>query len=489
MSLLTLVLVLPLVGLVTLLGVPRGQDQLIRVITLVTTLATFLVSLLLWVDFDASTPLYQYVVDVSIGGGGGMLSTTHYRFGVDGISLFFMLLTTLLMPVCILASWQSVQYRVREYCMAFLLLETLVLCVFSVLDIILFYVFFESVLLPMYLIIGIWGARERKIRAAYQFFLYTLLGSVLMLLGLLIMIYQVGSTDIEILYTTQWSPERERLLWVALFASFAVKVPMVPVHIWLPEAHVEAPTAGSLVLAGVLLKLGTYGFLRFSIPMLPYATLYFTPLMVSMSVVAIMYTSLTTLRQVDLKKIIAYSSVAHMNFVTLGLYSLNTQGIEGAILLMLSHGVVSPALFLCVGVLYDRHKTRVLRYYSGIAQSMPVYAVLLVFFTMANISLPGTSSFVGEFLVFAGIFQSSTWAACLAASGMVLGAAYGLWLCNRVLYGVPKPHYIQVYSDVTRREFWCFVPLIVVVVWMGMYPESYLSIMHTSVASTLSHGL
>jgi proton-translocating NADH-quinone oxidoreductase chain M len=341
----------------------------------------------------------------------------------------------------------------------------------------------------MFLVIGVWGARERKIRAAYQFFLYTLLGSVLMLLGVLLMAFQCGSTDIELLTVTEWSHERELLLWLAMFASFAVKVPMVPVHIWLPEAHVEAPTAGSLVLAGVLLKLGTYGFLRFSIPMFPYATLYFTPLMLTMSVVAIVYSSLTTLRQVDLKKIIAYSSVAHMNFVTLGLFSLNTQGVEGAILLMLSHGVVSPALFMCVGVLYDRHKTRLLRYYAGMARTMPIFAVLLVFFTMANISLPGTSSFVGEFLVFAGIFQSSTWAASVAATGMVLGAGYGLWLCNRVLYGVPKPHFISTTADVNRREFWCFVPLIVVVVWMGIYPESYLSMMHTSVANILSHGM
>ena len=310
-----------------------------------------------------------------------------------------------------------------------------------------------------------------------------------MLLGVLLMAFQCGSTDIELLTVTEWSNERELLLWLAMFASFAVKVPMVPVHIWLPEAHVEAPTAGSLVLAGVLLKLGTYGFLRFSIPMFPYATLYFTPLMLTMSVVAIVYSSLTTLRQVDLKKIIAYSSVAHMNFVTLGLFSLNTQGIEGAILLMLSHGVVSPALFMCVGVLYDRHKTRLLRYYSGMARTMPIFAILLVFFTMANISLPGTSSFVGEFLVFAGIFQSSTWAASVAATGMVLGAGYGLWLCNRVLYGVTKPHFINTTADINRREFWCFVPLVVVVLWMGIYPESFLSVMHTSVANVVSHGM
>jgi len=452
-------------------------------------LLTLLLSLLLWVEFDASTPLYQFVIDLSLGGGTGMLSTTHFRFGLDGISLFFVLLTTLLMPVCLLASWQSITSGVRGFCASFLLLETLVLLVFTSLDLLLFYVFFESVLLPMFLIIGLWGARERKIRAAYQFFLYTLLGSVLMLLGVLVMAFQVGSTDMELLSVTQWSPQRELALWLALFASFAVKVPMVPVHIWLPEAHVEAPTAGSLVLAGVLLKLGTYGLLRFSIPMFPYATLYFTPLVLAMSAVAIVYTSLTTLRQVDLKKVIAYSSVAHMNVVTLGLFSLNTQGVEGAILLMLSHGVVSPALFLCVGVLYDRYKTRLLRYYGGMARSMPLFAVLLVYFTMANISLPGTSSFVGEFLVFAGVFQLSTLAASLGALGMVLGAGYGLWLCNRVLYGVSKPHYIATTSDVNRREFWCFVPLVCVSLWMGVYPESFLSVMHTSVAGVVAHAL
>lgn len=432
MSLLALVLIMPVIGALVLLLLPRSQDLTYRIITLYVMLATFLTSLLLWVEFDSSTPLYQFVFDLSLGLESSMLSTTHFRFGIDGISLFFILLTTLLMPVCLLASWNSVQHRVREYCIAFLLIETMVMAVFSALDLLLFYVFFESVLLPMFLVIGVWGARERKIRAAYQFFLYTLLGSVLMLLGVLLMAFQCGSTDIELLTVTEWSNERELLLWLAMFASFAVKVPMVPVHIWLPEAHVEAPTAGSLVLAGVLLKLGTYGFLRFSIPMFPYATLYFTPLMLTMSVVAIVYSSLTTLRQVDLKKIIAYSSVAHMNFVTLGLFSLNTQGIEGAILLMLSHGVVSPALFMCVGVLYDRHKTRLLRYYSGMARTMPIFAILLVFFTMANISLPGTSSFVGEFLVFAGIFQSSTWAASVAATGMVLGAGYGLWFWDTI---------------------------------------------------------
>ena len=397
-------------------------------------------------------------------------SALNFVLGIDGISLFFVILTTFLIPVCILLSWTSITVYVKEYCIAFLVLESLLIAVFCVLDLLLFYIFFESVLIPMFIIIGVWGSRERKIRAAYQFFLYTLFGSVLMLLAILLLYFQTGTLDLEILYISKLSETRQLFLWLAFFASFAVKVPMVPVHIWLPEAHVEAPTAGSVILAGILLKLGTYGFLRFSIPLFPYATFYFTPLIYTMSIVAIIYTSLTTLRQIDLKKIIAYSSVAHMNFVTLGLFSLNCQGIEGSILLMISHGLVSPALFLCVGVLYDRHKTRLLRYYSGCGRTMPLFALLFVFFTMANISLPGTSSFIGEFLVFTGTYQNNSWIAFMAATGMVLGAAYALWLCNRLLYGVTKPHFITSFSDISRREFFMFLPFVISILWIGIYP-------------------
>ena len=301
--------------------------------------------------------------------------------------------------------------------------------------------------------------------------------------------FQTGSTDLEILYTSSFSENRQILLWLAFFASFAVKVPMVPVHIWLPEAHVEAPTAGSVILAGILLKLGTYGFLRFSIALWPYATYYFTPLIYTLSVVAIIYTSLTTLRQIDLKKIIAYSSVAHMNFVTLGLFSANSQGIEGSLLLMISHGLVSPALFLCVGVLYDRHKTRLLRYYAGCGRVMPLFALLFVFFTMANISLPGTSSFIGEFLVLVGTYQNNSLIAVLAATGMILGAAYALWLCNRLLYGVVKPHFLTTFSDVTRREFFMFLPFIVTILWMGLYPEPFLDTIHCSISNLIFQGV
>jgi NADH-ubiquinone oxidoreductase chain 4 len=299
---------------------------------------------------------------------------------------------------------------------------------------------------------------------------------------------EAGTTDLQILYATPWSESRQLILWFAFFASFAVKVPMIPVHIWLPEAHVEAPTAGSVILAGILLKLGTYGFLRFSIPLFPLASIYFTPLVQTMSVIAIIYGSLTTLRQVDLKKIIAYSSVAHMNFVTLGLFSLNAQGIEGAMMLMIAHGLVSPALFILVGCLYDRHKTRLVRYYGGCAQTMPFFALLFVFFTMANISLPGTASFVGEFLVLTGVFQTNTLIATLAASGMVLGAAYALWLCNRIVYGFPKPYYIAAFSDLSRREFFILLPFCIGVLFMGILPDPFLDVMHCSIANVLTQG-
>lgn len=482
MSLLLFVLLFPLIGSLILLFIPNTAPNTIRNVALNVSLINFVVSLLLLIGFDSSTAKFQWFHSFDL------FSTISFVIGVDGISLFFIILTTFITPVCILVGWNSISVYVKEYCISFLILETLMIAVFSVLDLLLFYIFFESVLIPMFFIIGVWGSRERKIRAAYQFFLYTLFGSVLMLLAILLIFFQTGTLDLQILYTTEFSERRQILLWLAFFASFAVKVPMVPVHIWLPEAHVEAPTAGSVVLAGILLKLGTYGFLRFSIPLFPYATLYFTPFIYTLSVIAIIYTSLTTLRQIDLKKIIAYSSVAHMNFVTIGLHSLNAQGLEGSILLMLSHGLVSPALFLCVGMLYDRHKTRLLRYYSGAARTMPLFSIMFLFFTMANISLPGTSSFVGEFLVLTGAFRNNSFVAMMAALSMILGGGYALWLCNRLIYGLGKPYYMIGYSDLSRREFFMLLPFVIGILWIGLLPEPFLDPLHCSVSNVIEHG-
>lgn len=482
--LLLLITLFPLAGVIVLLFIPASNTVIIRNIALYTSLITFVLSMALWIGFDKYTAKFQFVETYSW----IPLSNINYTIGVDGISLFFVILTTFLIPICILVGWESIKVHLKEYMIAFLLLETLLINVFCVLDLLLFYVFFESVLIPMFIIIGVWGSRERKIHAAYQFFLYTFFGSVLMLLAIIIIYFQTGTTDLQILLTTEFSANKQKLLWLAFFASFAIKVPMVPVHIWLPEAHVEAPTAGSVILAGILLKLGGYGFLRFSIPMFPDATVYFTPLIYAMSVIAIIYTSLTTLRQIDLKKIIAYSSVAHMAFVTIGMFTLNAQGIEGSILLMLSHGLVSSALFLCVGVLYDRHKTRLIKYYGGITQTMPMFSILFLFFTLANMSMPGTSSFVGEIMVLIGAFQSNTSITVLASTGIILGAAYSIWLYNRVAFGTIKTNYINKFTDINRREMFIFTPLVILILIMGIYPEVFLDTMHVSVANLIEHG-
>jgi NADH-ubiquinone oxidoreductase chain 4 len=481
---LSALILLPLIGSLLVSIVPDSSIRTIRSLGLCTSLITFIYSLFFWLQFDNSTPKFQFLETIQW----LPYSNINFVLGLDGISLFFVILTTFLVPICILVGWSNIKNYKKEYIIAFLILESFMIAVFCMLDLLLFYVFFESVLIPMFIIIGVWGSRQRKIQAAYQFFLYTLLGSLFMLLAILLIFFQTGTTDLQILLTTEFSERRQILLWLAFFASFAVKVPMVPVHIWLPEAHVEAPTAGSVILAGILLKLGTYGFLRFSIPMFPEATLYFTPFIYTLSVIAILYTSLTTIRQIDLKKIIAYSSVAHMNFVTIGLFSLNMQGIEGSILLMLSHGLVSSALFLCVGALYDRHKTRLVRYYGGIVSTMPVFSVIFLFFTLANMSLPGTSSFIGEFLILVGAFQRNSLIATLAALGMILGAAYSLWLYNRVVFGNIKPNFLHKFSDLNRREVFIFIPFILGVIWMGIYPEIFLESMHTSVSNLIQHG-
>ena len=420
---------------------------------LVTTLLTFALSLVAWMSFNSASPDFQLVEEAHwLPGGIG------YKVGVDGISMPFVLLTTFLMPLCILASWSSIQTRVREYMIAFLVLEALMVAVFVALDLLFFYIVFEGGLIPMFLIIGVWGGKNR-VYAAFKFFLYTSAGSLLMLLAIMAMYWQAGTTDIVVLLHTAFAPSMQKWLWLAFFASFAVKMPMWPVHTWLPDAHVEAPTAGSVILAGVLLKMGGYGFLRFSLPMFPDASVFFAPLIYALSIIAIVYTSLVALVQDDLKKLIAYSSVAHMGFVTIGIFAANAQGVEGAIYQMVSHGLVSGALFLCVGVVYDRLHTREIAAFGGLVKPMPVYAVAFMLFTLANVGLPGTSGFVGEFLTLIGAFQSSPKVALLATTGVILSAAYALYLYRRVVFGVCEKASLLALPDLSSREIVVLAPL------------------------------
>ena len=476
-NLLVCVLILPLIGVFFLLIIPSSNLVLLRLVALNVSCFTFVLSLVLWIFFNKSMGTFQFVSKFL------WVPTLNLNFvlGIDGISLFFVLLTTLLIPLCLLVSWKSVKVNLKEFLVAFLVMEFFLIGVFCILDLLLFYIFFESVLIPMYLIVGVWGSRERKIRAAYFFFLYTLLGSVLMLLSLLYMYYQAGTTDYEVLTTFSFSECEQKILWLSFFASFATKIPMIPVHLWLPEAHVEAPTAGSVILAGVLLKLGTYGFVRFSFPLFAKACFYFAPFVYSLSVIGIVYTSFTAIRQTDFKRIIAYTSVAHMNLVMVGLFSFNTIGIEGAILQSLSHGFVASALFLCIGVVYDRHHTRMVKYYGGLVHTMPLYVFIFLFFTMSNIGLPGTGSFVGEFLILTGSFKVNTSITFLSATGMVIGACYSLWLFNRISYGNLKTQYFTYYNDISKREFFIFLPLLIGTLVMGLYPEIFLESIHMSV--------
>ena len=455
-SILLWLTITPLLGVLLLLFVRESDKELAHKIALYTSLLTFILSIFLWIQFDKLTIGFQLVNKL----GSIPFFNIDVYIGIDGVSLFFILLSTFLIPICILLSRNSVKVYIKEYMICFLILEWLLILTFSVLDLILFYIFFESILMPMMLIIGIWGSRERKINAAYQFFLYTLFGSVFFLLAILSIYFETGTSDIPVLLTLDFSFERQLILWLAFFASFAIKIPMIPVHTWLPEAHVEAPTAGSVILAGVLLKLGGYGFLRFSIPMFPEASIYFKPFVYLLSVIAIIYVSLTTLRQIDLKKIIAYSSVAHMAYVTLGIFSFDLPAVEGSILLMLSHGLVSSALFMCVGIIYDRHKTRIIKYYSGLIQVMPIFITIFFIFTLANLSFPTTFGFIGEFLVLVGVYQTNKIITFLASVGMVLGAAYSIWLWNRIACGNLKVYFINTYADLNYREILIFIPLI-----------------------------
>jgi proton-translocating NADH-quinone oxidoreductase chain M len=468
----------PVIGILVLIVTPSSRKENLKLVALISAFYSFFWSLIIWVLFSDSRGIIQYYTKITWKSHMGEFFT----FGVDGISLFFIILSTLLVLLCILASWDSIAIHLKEFLVAFLFLNFVLIGAFCSLNLLTFYVFFESTLIPMFLIIGFYGSRERKMLAAYYFFLYTMLGSVLMLLAILYIRVQVGTVDYATILVILFSYLEEKVLWLAFFLAFASKVPMLPVHLWLPEAHVEAPTAGSVILAGVLLKLGIYGFIRFSLPLFPKASIFFTPLVYTIAVVGIVYSSFTAIRQTDLKRIIAYTSIAHMNLVILGVFSFNINGIEGAIMQSLSHGLVSSALFLIIGIVYDRFKTRIVRYYGGLTIVMPVYSLIFLFFTLANISFPGTSNFVGEFLVLAGIFKVNTTVTFIGATGIIIGGVYSLWLFNRVAFGNLKIQYSRtIFLDLNFREFVVFVPLIFGTLFIGVYPSIFLVSIHASV--------
>ncbi len=490
-SLLSLITFLPLIAAGILAFLLRGDDEAAQLnakrLALIATSVTFVASLIMYANFDTSDTGFQFVEDRS------WILGMRYKVGVDGISVLFVMLTTFLMPLVIASAW-DVKTRVKEYMIAFLLLETLMLGVFVALDLVLFYLFFEAGLIPMFLIIGIWGGKDR-IYAAFKFFLYTFFGSVLMLVAMVAMYVDAGTTDIPALMNHNFSHEAlnlfgwhivggmQTLMWVAFFASFAVKMPMWPVHTWLPDAHVQAPTAGSVVLAAILLKMGGYGFLRFSLPMFPVASDLLAPMVMWLSAIAIVYTSLVALAQEDMKKLIAYSSVAHMGFVTMGIFAANQQGLDGAIFQMLSHGFISGALFLCVGVIYDRMHTREIDAYGGLVNRMPAYAMVFMFFTMGNVGLPGTSGFVGEFLTLLGTFQVNTWVAAVATTGVILSAAYALWLYRRVVMGDLIKESLKTITDMNTRERAIFAPLVAMTILLGVYPSAVTDVVGPSVAA------
>lgn len=478
---LSLMLAVPAVAAIACLFV---EARAARWIALIATLIDFALGVMMWAQFDIGGAQWQFAEHADLFG------RFAWALGIDGMALMLLMLTVFLMPLCILASWESITDRVGLYMAMFLVMELVMIGVFAAQDLLLFYIFFEAGLIPMYFIIGIWGGVNRRY-AAFKFFLYTLLGSVLMLIAIMVMIAQSGTTDIPTLLNYDFPPQMQTWLWLAFFASFAVKMPMWPLHTWLPDAHVQAPTAGSVLLAGVLLKLGGYGFLRFSLPMFPDASAQLMWIVFALSMIAVVYTSLVALVQSDMKKLIAYSSVAHMAIVTAGLFALNQQGIEGALIVMLSHGVVSGALFLCVGVIYDRLHTREIDRYGGLAVNMPSYALFFMLFTMASIGLPGTSGFVGEFLSLAGIYEASSWVAFACTTGIILGAAYMLYLYRRVIFGALVKADVKAMPDLSLREWAIMAPIAAVVLWMGVYPESFLAPMRndvTTLVARVSHA-
>ena len=479
--LLSSLLILPILASAFILLLPGESEATkrnARWIALFATIITFALSLVAWARFNPGDPGFQLIEEHD-----WFSHAILYKLGVDGVSMPFVLLTTFLMPISIAASW-TIENRVKEYMIAFLVLETLMIGVFVALDLVLFYLFFEGGLIPMFLIIGIWGHGNR-VYAAFKFFLFTFTGSVLMLLAIMAMYWTAGTTDITVLLKTAFAPKMQTWLWLGFFASFAVKMPMWPVHTWLPDAHVEAPTAGSVILAAILLKMGGYGFIRFSLPMFPDASLYFTPLIYAMSVIAIVYTSLVALAQENMKKLIAYSSVAHMGFVTMGIFAANTQGVQGAVYQMVSHGLVSGALFLCVGVVYDRTHSLEIASYGGLVQRMPLYAVAFMIFTLANVGLPGTSGFIGEFLTLIGAFQSNTWVSFFATFGVILSACYALYLYRRVIFGVIEKANLRSIADLAPREIATLLPLGLLVIYFGVHPQPIIDASSASIDALL----
>lgn len=459
------------------------NEKFIKNFSIFMSFFIFLMSLPLWILFDKSTSNFQYLFKIE------WISqfNIHFYLGIDGISLFFIILTTFLIPICMLISYEIVNKNVKEYFILFFILEFCLIISFSVLDILIFYIFFESVLIPMFFIIGIWGSRERKIKASYLFFMYTLAGSLFMFIAIIHLFLTVGTTDYQILYYSNYNFSYEKLYFLAFFLSFAVKVPMLPFHVWLPEAHVEAPTAGSVLLAGILLKLGSYGMIRFLVPLFPKATIFFTPYILVLCLISLIYASLTAIRQTDLKRIIAYASVAHMNFIILGIFSLTIQGLEGSIIQMISHGLVSSGLFFSIGCLYDRYHTRFINYYGGLAHTMPLFCIVLFIYVLANMSIPCSSSFVGEILILTGVFEDNTTTAVFATIGMFLGGIYSLLFYNRICYGNIQNIYLKIYYDLTYREFLIHLILIANIFLLGLYPKIFESCMHESVSKILIH--
>lgn len=480
MNLLNIILILPIIGVIVTYNGSFFTNKALHTFSLYLANIIFLLSIILWFFLDQSNPGFQFQTQIFI------IPALNFNvlLGVDGISIYFLILTNLFIYICIL-SLSNYQLRLRENLMHLFLLQWAISCAFSVLDILGFFVFFEATLIPIFFIVLIWGSRGRKVRASYLISIYTLLGSIFMLFNILYIVSKTGITNYQHLLTVTFLEEDQRFLWITFFIAFAAKIPLFPLHIWLPEAHVEAPTIGSVLLAALLLKLGTYGLIRFCLPLFPLATVYYTPLIYTFGICGIIYTCLTAIRQIDLKKIIAYSSVGHMNCVLIGIVTLRTESLEGSIYQMLSHGIVSGALFLCVGVIYDRHGTRFIKYYGGLTNISPLLSTIFLTFSMANISFPGTSSFVGEFLILAGIFKESSWVAFFTMLSMVLGAVYTLWVYNRIFFGNLKNNAIVKFSDVNKKELYIFISLIVILLLMGIYPKFFVSTFHTSVLNLI----